>query len=69
MKLLSYKFKMFVPFGDGEFRTVYELRILKTYFFGLFKKEIVMDYNISMFGNTKAHTDHWDNLISTGEPL
>jgi hypothetical protein len=60
---------MIVPFGDGEHRTVYELTILKSYFFGLIKKEVKMDYNVSMFGSIKEYEAHWDNLILTGAAL
>lgn len=69
MKLLSYKFKFFVPFGSGEYRTVYELTILKTWFCGLFKKEVKSDYSISMFGDIRDYESHWDNLIKTGKKL
>ena len=69
MKLLSYKFKMIVPFGNGEYKTVYELTILKSYFFGLIKKEVKMDYSISMFESIKNYELHWDNLILNGAKL
>lgn len=69
MKLVSYKFKMIVPFGYGEYRTVYELTITKSILFGIIKKEVKMDYNITMFGSIKAHEEHWDNLIASGQHL
>lgn len=69
MKLLSYKFKMIVPFGNGEYKTVYELTVLKKCFLGLFQKELKMDYDISMFQSIKTHEEHWDNLIASGAKL
>lgn len=68
-KLLSYKFKIVVPFGNGEYRTVYELTILKIRLFGLIKKRVVMDYNISMFEDIKDYKSHWNNLIKTGQTI
>jgi len=69
MKLLSYKFKLVVPFGNGEHRTVYELTILKSRLFGLIKKRVVIDYNISMFEDIQDYKLHWNNLIKTGQRI
>jgi hypothetical protein len=68
-KLLSYKYLMLVPFGDGEYKTVYKLTILKISFFGLFRKKVKMNYQISMFGSISEHEKHWDNLIESGQAL
>ncbi len=68
-KLLAYTFLMVVPFGDGEYKTVYKLTILKTYFFGLIKKEITINYEISMFESIAEHKKHWHNLIKTSKRL
>jgi len=61
--LLNYEFKMFVPFGLGEYKTIYVLTLLKTYFFGLIKKTVKFDYTISMFGTIQDYKDNWDELI------
>lgn len=68
-QLLKYKFLMIVPFGDGEYKTIYELTILKTSFLGLLKKEFKMQYEISMFGSLKEYEKHWDSLIESGNPI
>lgn len=67
--LLKYKFIMMRPFGDGEYETIYELTLLKSSFFGLFKREVTMDYTISMFGNIGQYEKHWDEMIKNGTPV
>jgi len=57
---------MIIPFGDGEYETVYELTIMKSYLFGLIKKKVIIDYRISFFGNINDYESHWDNLIQNG---
>lgn len=69
MKLLSYEFKMILPFGDGEYKTIYELTVLKSLWFGLIKKEVKMNYEISMFGSISEYEKHWDELIKSGANL
>lgn len=66
-KLISYKYNGLFPFGDGEYYTSYTLTLLKYSFFGLIKKEIKQNYNVSMFGSIKEHEAHWDELIKTGQ--
>jgi hypothetical protein len=60
---------MTVPFGDGEYKTVYELTILKTSFFGLLKKQYTINYEITMFANVEVYIKHWDSLIKSKQPL
>jgi hypothetical protein len=69
MKLLGYEFKMILPFGDGEHKTIYELTVLKSSWFGFIKKEVKMNYEISMFGNISDYEKHWDGLIESGAKL
>ena len=66
--LVSYKFLGVVPFGDGEYKYIYELKILES-FFGLFKREVKYNYEISMFGNRKNYHKLWDSLIECKKPL
>lgn len=65
-KLVSYRYKAFVPFGDGEYKIVYEMTIAKSYFFGLFKKTYCIDYALPMHASIGAHIAHWDFLVSSG---
>jgi hypothetical protein len=66
MKLLKYEFKTIFPFGDGEYKTIYDLTILKSKFFGLYKTEVNIEYEISMFGNISDYEIYWDELIMNG---
>jgi hypothetical protein len=64
-KLKSYEFLFICPVKGGEHKTVYELTILKTSFFGLIKKEVKMRYDISMFADIKEYESHWNELIKS----
>lgn len=66
--LLSYNSVAVIPFGDGEYKYVYELTMLKS-FFGFFKREVKCNYEISMFENVKDYHKHWDSLIESKKLL
>ena len=63
MILLNYKYEDIKFFGDGEYETLYTLTVLKSYLFGLIKREEKMKYSIPMFGSIGEHESHWDELI------
>jgi hypothetical protein len=67
--LIKYEFKGFFPFGDGEYKTVYNLFVLHSYLFGLIRLENVIKYEISMFESFMEYEKHWDKLIKSGEKL
>ncbi len=69
MKLFCYEFKAVIPFGDGEYKTIYELTLLETRLFGLIKRVVKSNYEISMFGSIEKHEKHWDSLIASGAKL
>lgn len=66
MRLLKYKYKGLVPFGDGEYKTVYELTLVKSYLFGLIKRQFQITYEISMFGSISKYEKYWDEVIDAG---
>lgn len=66
MKLISYKYKLTRTFGHGEYETIYQLTFQKSWFFGLVKKLVKMDYKVSMFSSIKDHETHWNDLIVRG---
>jgi len=66
--LVSYKFLGVVPFGDGEYKYIYELKILES-FFGFFKREVKYNYKISMSANRNEYHKLWDSLIECKKPL
>jgi hypothetical protein len=61
--LLRYENQEMHFFGDGEWEQKVNLFIKKTYFFGLFKKEVKCVYTITMFQDLRSHYEHWDNMI------
>lgn len=61
--LLSYQYKMLVPFGFGEYQTVYELTLLKTTFWGLIKSIKKVYYNVSMFRSISEFERYLNKLI------
>ena len=69
MKLLAYKFIKFVPFGDGEYYSSYQLTVLKSSFFGLRKKEQVLEVRISMFVALRELEEKWDKIILEQTPF
>lgn len=69
MKLLAYKFINFVPFGDGEYYSSYHLTVLKSSFFGLRKKEQVIEVRVSMFASLKQLEEKWDEIILEQTPF
>lgn len=70
MKILkSYKWINVFTYGDGEYKNVYELTIEKYSFFGLFKKEIKVRYDVP-FGHSLYDLEKkWNELIKTKEEL
>ena len=65
-RLLKYEYKMFIPYGDAGYDTLYELTLMKSYLFGLIKREKKVTYRVSSAHSTCLHTKHWDRLIETG---
>lgn len=66
-QLISSKYSMVVPFGDGESYTSYNLKIRVVYFWGLFNKTVTMPFKISMYHSIEQFEEHWKRLIKTGE--
>jgi hypothetical protein len=65
--LLKYKHRRTHFFGDS-WEEKYDLTLLKTTFFGR-KKEITINYTLSMFHDLKTFHEHWDDLIETKKPI
>lgn len=60
--LKSYnKKEMLGYFTNGT--TIYELHILETSFFGLIKKNKVIDYPITFNQSDEIFKEHWDKMI------
>lgn len=65
-KLLSYKWLFFIPFGAGEYKTVYELTYEKTFFFW-FKSIVTEQVSLSMFQDREEFKAKLDKLIKGEE--
>jgi hypothetical protein len=67
--LLDYEYRGIIPFGDGEYYTLYKLTLLKRSLFGLIKKEVTLDYEVNMFQSIYQHEKHWDQMIAEKLPV
>ena len=63
MILIGYKHKGLRIFGDGEYENIYEMTLLKSYFFGLIKVKVKVDLPVSMFTSLEKHEQHFNKLI------
>ncbi len=69
MVLKSYKINPPFFFGDGEYANTAVLIFEKSYFFGLFKREIKYEHQISMFDSISQQSKRWDKLIANKTPI
>ncbi len=69
MVLKSYKINPPFFFSDGEYANTAVLIFEKSYFFGLFKREIEYEFQISMLESISNQRKHWDKLIANKTPI